>query len=322
LCGDAEPAQIFRRAVIGLSNGAADRDDYRLGLAVSGGPDSLAMLLLAHDAFPGKIMAATVDHQLRAEAADEARYVGEICAKYGIPHAILTPPEPIAGNIQSAARMARYALLDTWAKQQQCANLATAHHADDQLETVLMRLARGSGVAGLSGVRRVNGAIIRPCLSFTKAQLIEICEQAGIAPVQDPSNANADFDRVRFRQWLNKGDIPMDPAAAVRSADALAHADEALDWMCDILMQQRASRSADAIVLDVSGAGKAAFPYEVKWRLLNGALRQMDPMIKPRGETIAAALVSLQSGQTITIGNILCKGGDVWQFSPAPKRRG
>jgi tRNA(Ile)-lysidine synthase len=129
----------------------------RVGIAVSGGPDSLALLLLAHAAIPGGIAAATVDHGLRAEAAGEAAFVAALCATLGIPHATLRPGAPITGNIQSSARKARYALLEIWADQHNLDWIATAHHADDQAETLLMRLSRGAGVAGLSGVRAVNG---------------------------------------------------------------------------------------------------------------------------------------------------------------------
>ena len=127
-----------------------------IGVAVSGGPDSLALLLLAHAARPGRIRAATVDHGLRAESAAEARFVAEICAHRGIPHAILPPPAaPLAAG-QAAARAFRYARLDRWCAHHRLSFLLTGHHANDQAETLLMRLARGSGVAGLSGIRAVR----------------------------------------------------------------------------------------------------------------------------------------------------------------------
>ena len=127
-----------------------------IGVAVSGGPDSLALLLLAHAARPGRIHAATVDHGLRAESAEEARFVAAICAHRDIPHDILPKPGvPLAGG-QAAARDFRYARLDRWCADHRLPVLLTGHHANDQAETVLMRLARGSGVAGLSGIRAVR----------------------------------------------------------------------------------------------------------------------------------------------------------------------
>src|SRR5918996_1752118 len=149
--------------------------DARVGLAVSGGPDSLALLLLAAAARPGQIEAATVDHGFRPEARDEAATVAGICGKLGVPHTILTA----RGNdvpttaIQERARRERYRLLGYWAEERGLGGLATAHHADDQAETLLMRLSRGSGVGGLGGTRRKRALsedvlLLRPLLSWRK----------------------------------------------------------------------------------------------------------------------------------------------------------
>ena len=287
-----------------------------LGIAVSGGADSVALLLLAHQAYPGKVIAATVDHGFRAEAAGEAAFVAKLCAERNIPHSILKPATPIIGNIQSAARAARYALLDIWATERECDWIATAHHADDQLETVLMRLARGSGVDGLSGIRAANGRIIRPLLGFSKAELIAICQGAGVNPVQDPSNEDRDFDRVRMRQYLATAPHPFQPLAATRSALALSQSSEALDWMTTQLEKERITGSQASISLDAS-----ALPRELQRRLLHIALRQIDPDIQPRGDSIDRALEALAASETLTIGNIMCKGGKIWRFCPAPARR-
>jgi tRNA(Ile)-lysidine synthase len=301
----------FADALSQLTNGKG-----KIGLAVSGGPDSLALLLFAHDHCPDRIMAATVDHGLRVEAADEARFVATICAERSIPHSILKPSVPITGNIQSSARNARYALLEDWATREGCDWIATAHHADDQLETVLMRLIRGSGVDGLSGIRSTYGRIIRPLLSFTKSELIAICQTAGIVPVQDPSNDSTDFDRVRIRQYLAAAPHPFDPLAAGKSAAALADASAALDWMTGRLACDRITLSETGIILNPSD-----LPRELLRRLLHIALRQIDPEIAPRGDSIERGLDALNANQTITLGNILCKGGVYWHLSPAPPRR-
>ena len=125
----------------------------RLGVAVSGGPDSLALLLLAAAARPTMVEAATVDHGLRAGSADEARMVAGICKQLGVPHRTLLAdwPEAPTTNIQAAARAMRYRLLNEWAIDRGLPAVATAHHADDQAETLLMRLVRGAGVGGLGG---------------------------------------------------------------------------------------------------------------------------------------------------------------------------
>src|SRR5687767_15062838 len=115
-----------------------------LGVAISGGPDSLALLLLAAAAFPGRVAAATVDHGLRAESADEAHHVASVCAELGCPHNILAIAVPDgARGIQAEARKARYGALRAWAEEAGIDQIATAHHADDQAETILMRLQRG-----------------------------------------------------------------------------------------------------------------------------------------------------------------------------------
>ncbi len=292
-----------------------DSGAVRIGVAVSGGPDSIALLLLMNECFKGHIAAATVDHQLRAASAGEAQFVAKLCAQRKIPHYILTPQQAITGNIQSSARHTRYALLEKWADDDDCAYIATAHHADDQLETMLMRLARGSGVDGLSGVRRTNGRIIRPLLDFTKAELVAVCERAGIIPVQDPSNADTDFDRVRMRDWLAAMPNPLNASAAARSASALADAGAALDWMTEKLAADRIGEQDDWITLRPHD-----LPRELQRRLLLCCLAQIEPETRHRGEAISRGLDSLLAGRTITLGNIYCKGGPVWKFRPAPSR--
>ena len=292
-------------------------DDDRFLCGVSGGPDSLALLLLAQQILPGRLVAATVDHQLRRESADEAQFVGEICHNLGVPHIILTPDKKISGNIQSSARAARYALLERAADAQDCQHIATAHHADDQLETLLMRLARGSGVDGLSGIRARNGRVVRPLLEFTKAELIDICSSTGIQPVNDPSNANIDFDRVAMRNWLANTPHPFTASRALRTVSALADASDALVWMTDTLAAQRVSHQNDVIICTADG-----LPSEFKRRLLIHCLRTMDVNLAPRGDAIDHLLTELENARTAMIGNIKCVGGADWRFSKAPPRRG
>jgi tRNA(Ile)-lysidine synthase len=305
----------FKTAITRLTSG---NGEAHIGLAISGGPDSLALLLLAHEAMPGQIEAATVDHQLRPEAANEAAYVAQICAERAITHAIFTPQAPITGNIQSQARKVRYALLKQWAGDRGLSYIATAHHADDQLETFLMRLSRGSGVDGLSGIRERNGHIIRPLLGFTKTELEAICAEAGITPVRDPSNSDTDFDRVRMRQWIATSGFPLDAVTAAKSAAALASASEAINWSIERLAALHITKLADgSIMLD-----PADLPDEYRRRLLVRSLRMLDPDANPRGGALDQLIETLHQGGKASIGKCVVSGGNnIWHVAMAPQRR-
>lgn len=288
----------------------------RILLAVSGGPDSVALLLLAKNWADDRIVAATVDHQLRPESADEAIFGADLCRTLDVPHIILTPTEKIAGNIQSSARAVRYALLHDAAGAHGCSVIATAHHGDDQLETILMRLARGSGIDGLTAIRRRNGRIIRPLLPFSKSELEEICANAQVEPVRDPSNDNPEFDRVAMRQWLAWSPHPFDTERVRQSAKALGDASEAIEWVADELAKTRIATNDEDIQCDAS-----ALPHELKRRLLLRCLNMMEPGLVPRGEALERVIAELAVGKNAMIGNVLCKGGDVWHLSLAPPRR-
>jgi tRNA(Ile)-lysidine synthase len=302
----------FRHALdrLGIS------EDERIMLAVSGGPDSLALLLLASRSAPGRIHVATVDHRLRPESADEAVYVSGICNQLGVAHFTLVPTDTISGNVQSSARAVRYALLEKAADENECSLIATAHHAEDQLETLLMRLARGSGVGGMAGIRARNGRVVRPLLDFTKSELEEICTTANIQPIRDPSNENVNFDRVAMRRWLAQSGHRFDRQATNRTAAALADADTALDWMTEQLLEPRLKSDNGKISLDTKD-----LPKEIQRRLLLLALQRINPKIVPRGEAIERLMADLKVGKTATISDILCRGGKIWHFSPAPPRR-
>ncbi len=265
---------------------------------------------------PQRIVAATVDHGLRSEAAQEASFVSDICRRLGIPHATLKPDQPITGNLQSAAREVRYALLHRHADAQQCSWIATAHHADDQLETFVMRLARGCGVDGLSGIRPVNGRVIRPLLDLSKARLESICGDAGISPMRDPSNDDTDFDRVRIRHWLEQNELPFGSGDVVKSSRALAEASQALDWMTENLADERIEKQDDGLALRAAG-----LPAEIKRRLLLRAVQKLQPGYMARGEAVTQAILSLGNGGKTMLGDIILTGGDIWRLSPAPPRK-
>jgi tRNA(Ile)-lysidine synthase len=294
-----------------------------LAVAVSGGPDSLALLLLLAAAGPVPVLAATVDHGLRAESAGEAASVGEVCGELGVAHETLTVTVAREGEgLQAAARQARYAALAAWMERHGATALLTAHHADDQAETLLMRLQRGSGVGGLAGVRARGSlpgsegrlTVLRPLLRWRRAELAAIVAAAGLEAADDPSNADPDFDRVRMRAHISGAEW-LDVPALARSAAALAEAEEALEATASRLFDERA-RVDGAASLDPSG-----LPPELQRRLVLRCLRAVAPGAAPRGEQLAALISALAEGQVTTLAGSKCSGGDRWRFELAPPRR-
>lgn len=187
-----------------------------IAVGVSGGPDSLALTLLLHgwaQARNGSVLALTVDHGLRPEAAAEARQVGAWLGARGVPHRTLVwnGDKPDTG-IQAAARQARYRLLAEAAAEHGILHLAVAHHADDQAETILFRQERGSGAEGLAGMTasRSLGVVrlIRPLLGWTKAAMVATCTAHSQLFIEDPSNRSADYARPILRTRL-AGDPPL-----------------------------------------------------------------------------------------------------------------
>ena len=313
----ALPERVLRfRADLGALAGPSPA---RFGLAVSGGPDSLALLLLAEAAFPGHFEAATVDHKLRSENAAEAAFVHDLCAARGIAHATLVGPA-IEGNVQAGARALRYRLLGGWARDRGLGFLLTAHQQDDQAETLLMRLQRGAGLAGLVGIRpraEIDGVdVLRPLLGWRRAELAGIVAAAGLTPVEDPSNSDDRFDRARLRRRLAGTDW-LDPPSLARSAAALAEAEAALDWTVERLIAERSEATNDGLSFDASG-----LPAELRRRALLRLLALLVPAGPPRGEAAGRLLAALEAGETATLAGVKCEGGPVWLLSTAPPRRG
>ena len=301
--------------------GALVAPHERLGIAVSGGPDSLALLLLAATADPGQIEAATVDHGLREGSADEAAMVAALCQRLNVPHQILTADwaVPPAANIQAAARAMRYRLLGGWAQMQRLPAVATAHHADDQAETMIMRLARGSGIAGLGGSRASRPLIdtvrlIRPLLGWRKTDLIALVEAAGIAAIDDPANRDPRHDRSRIRRWLAEAGWA-DPARLAVSAAALRDADEALDWSLAPLITARIARDGDGLTVEPFD-----LPRELRRRLLLAAFAELGAPT-PRGPDLIRALAALEAGETVTLSGLKLVGGERWRLSYEAERR-
>lgn len=324
-----DPALVerFRADLLALAaRHPGSRRNGRLALAVSGGPDSMAMLALAQAAFPGQVIAATVDHGLREAAREEARMVAGHCAALGIAHAILEPAGPIRGSsLQMRAREARYARLVAWADDADAPVLLTAHHADDQAETLLMRLARGSGIGGLSAIRAARPEwgvwVMRPLLGWQRGELRAVCEATDTPFVDDPSNDDDRHDRTRFRALLAREPL-LDPTALTASAAWLAEADATLQQIAEAIWAER----WQAGLAILSSAGDQ--PREIRRRLLRLAIHQLRATHGIEHPSFGAAtnieplLDALESGQRATQGSLMVtpRGTD-WHFAPAPPRR-
>lgn len=321
---DAASVARFRADV--QATGAVPDAGNRLGLAVSGGPDSIAMLLLAAAAWPGAVSAATVDHGLRSEAADEARAVAALCAKLGVEHRTL-PVSGItgAGNLQERARLARYASLRRWAEDQALPWVAVAHQRDDLAETFLMRARRGAGLGGLAAMRRSRPLgdkvrLVRPLLDWARCELAMLVRNAGIAAAEDPSNADPRFDRSRMRALI-AGTPELLAQRLARAATNLRAAEDALAWVVEREQVQRLRVEQREAWLEARD-----LPYELRRRLAHIAVTQVrradgqDAQWRDQG--LDRLIAALDSGGTGTIAGVQARArSGTWHFRPAPPRR-
>lgn len=281
----------------------------RLGVAVSGGGDSVALLHILASCFdPGSVElhAVTVDHGLRDEAADEAAQVCTLSESLEVPHTTLRwQGWSGRGNLQGAARMARYELISEWAKTQEIAVTALGHTADDQAETVLMGLARRSGVNGLSAmpVRRIRHGIslIRPLLGITRAELRSYLKEHDIAWVDDPSNDDLQFDRIKMREALKiLAPLGLTAHSLADVASNMSQAREALDWFSFLSARDLATVDGGDVVLDLRQF--RTLPDEIARRLLVRAIGWVcgDPL-GPRRAAVTEALEAVRSGRSFTL---------------------
>lgn len=312
-------------------------------LAVSGGPDSVALLWLmarwrrARKTGP-VLHAITIDHGLRQESAAEARAVARLAGTLGVPHRTLrwTGDKPKTG-LPAAARNARYALLAKAARKVGALHVLTAHTRDDQAETVLMRLARGSGVAGLAGMsdqtERDGIRIARPLLQVPKAALVATLDKAGIGYAVDPTNADPHFTRPRLRALMPSLAVEgVDSRNLARLAARLARADAALELMADgaerFLALRNPGRSPDGI----DAVAFMGLAEEIRVRLLLRMINAVGlegPAELGKAESLALAMEqameSAGSGillkQTLA-GAVISLTRNRLKITPAPPRRG
>jgi tRNA(Ile)-lysidine synthase len=309
-----------------------------LVLAVSGGPDSTALLWLAAKWRGGlkrapKLVAVTVDHGLRKESRREALDVARLAGVLGVEHRTLRwrGPKPNAG-LPAAAREARYALLADTARKIGAAHILTAHTRDDQAETVMMRLARGSGLSGLSAMareaQRGDVTIARPLLDVPKAQLIATLRRAKIVYADDPTNRDPAFTRARFRelmpQLVREG---IDSRNLARLAQRLARANAALEAIVSV-MERSIGRVGDRGVIEIDARAFATLPDEIALRLLGravGAVGREGMAELAKLEVLLAALRAASVRQDrlkqTLAGAVIALGADLIVVQQAPPRR-
>jgi tRNA(Ile)-lysidine synthase len=282
-------------------------------LAVSGGPDSTALMLLAarwrkaRKRGP-KLIAVTVDHGLRKEAKHEAAAVGRLAKKLGIAHRILrwAGKKPKTG-LQEAARQARYRLLAGAARKAGAAHILTAHTRDDQAETVLIRLSRGSGMSGLRAMARISTVpgdseraimLVRPLLDVAKARLVATLRAAKIPFADDPSNRDPRFTRARLRELM--GDLAREGLDAYRLsalARRLKRADAAIEVAVDRASRDLVVEMAAPVRLVMEANRFAELPAEIALRLIGrlvGGQGDEGPVELAKLEALMAALAAAQ----------------------------
>lgn len=279
-----------------------------MAVAVSGGPDSMALAILLRDWTAGSgrdLNALVVDHGLRPGSGDEATGVAARLDAAGITSRVLvwTGPKPDTG-IQSAARDARYSLMLEWCRTHGHRSLFVGHHGDDQAATVAMRIDHGSGIDGLAAMRRVTqrGGIhlLRPLLDTPKAALITFLDDLGVAWVDDPTNRDPRHERNRVNATLAQHSEPDRHTArlqqlgarAARAADALVH-------MTDSIWQLHA-RSGHGGGVHMDLAACQAVPEEIRLRLLIRAVTQAGGM-EPGLSAAERALSRLDTGDAVNL---------------------
>ena len=268
-------------------------------LAVSGGADSVSLMVLCHEwvernKLPISLSVASVDHRLRPEAADECAYVGKLARMRGMDHATLVwDEEKSHSNLQGEARDARYRLLSEHAHRLGCAHIVIAHHQDDQAETLLMRLIRGSGVTGLAAMRpqQAFGAVtlLRPLMAFPKARLKASLNARSIDWFEDPSNQSPNYMRVRVRSLLPVfAQEGCDSARLAATARRLQRADQALGEIAyGFYLRHIASEPGRSLSVSLTSLREQS--DEIRLRLLRMMIADVvAPAYPPREEKLMA----------------------------------
>lgn len=299
-------------------------------VAVSGGGDSLALMHLLAGWAKGRGLpqpvVLCVDHGLRKDSAKDAKQVAALAKKAGLKVHILTAKgtRPNA-DIEAAARAARFALMGTWLKAHRLAALYVGHTEDDQAETFLLRLGRGSGLDGLSAMRPLASyplagfeghVVVRPMLNLGRANLRDWLKARGLVWLEDPMNQETRFARTKIRKLaaqLAQAGVP--PGRIAAAAGHLARAREALDLVTDAVLARAAKAADGAILLDPLAV--AAAPREVGLRALASLLMRLSGQdYRPRFEALERLFDRICQGQ---LGGGATLSG--CRIGPAPQRQ-
>ncbi len=290
----------------------------RMAVAISGGADSMALARLAAEwakAEGVQLHALTVDHGLRPEAAEEARRVTAWMSACGLPCVTLMPQTPICGaNIQEKARHARYQAMARWGEAHGVGHLLIAHHADDQLETVLLRLIRAAGVEGLAGMRPVSEnyglTLLRPLLTVPKERLQETLRTLGQPWIEDPSNRSQAYARNRLRPVAEA--LRAEGLSAERTALLTAQ----LAATADYIHTQTETWMQEHVVFEENTAHMPLdawqdVPHEIGWRALRALIRRVGASSKHlRSENILPLFHALAAGELTkarTLGGVIVR---------------
>jgi tRNA(Ile)-lysidine synthase len=279
-----------------------------VGIAVSGGGDSIALLHLTHAWATVRnvtLSAITIDHNLRDSSAEETASVAQWCAELGVLHTVRVWRDwDHNGNLQDAARQARYRLINDW--RGDIEHILIGHTLDDQAETLLLRLKRGSGVDGMTGMRSVADhpcgmTLIRPLLNITRQDLrdyLVACDQSWF---DDPSNDNTAFDRIAMRQLLPQlklAGISLDRFALMSSH--MQRAQDALDHTAKDVFQTIGLQQGTDLIFDQSGFFETH--SETQSRLISAGLCWISGnAYRPRFEALQRALSDVQDGKTSSL---------------------
>lgn len=296
----------------------------RLGVAVSGGGDSMALLALLHRVSAGRgfdLHCVTVDHGLRPEAAAEAASVARFCAGLGVAHETLAwRGWDGAGNTQNAARQARHSLIADWAQRHAIPAVALGHTQDDQAETVLMRLARAAGVDGLCAMqpaRHLLGVLwLRPLLAVSRDDLRHFLRDENIRWHDDPSNEDARFDRIKARKALDQlAPLGIGPATLAQVARNMQDARHALDHHARAAARDLADIRAGSVKLDWPGL--RSLPQDTTRRVILAALKWIGgSAYTPRHRSLLAAIDAVEEDASATLEGcrLWRKDANLWIF--------